>query len=164
MSNALAIRHTAEDSQARVNAASNAQVKRYWPGRAPDWYDGQQGPEAEASESSGDEREPEPEEEPAATSVAAPVIVKKASIATNALMLRGAEYSLLLHPLVLPQKQHALFAAYCRCELTLMVHQNLSANCPDPTGPGLCCLYLPFTHVGSHRPQPFQVHASLKAR
>lgn len=79
MSNALAIRHTAEDSQARVNAASNAQVKRYWPGRAPDWYDDERGPEAASSGSDDEEREPEPEEEPAATSVAAPVIVKKAS-------------------------------------------------------------------------------------
>lgn len=76
MSNALAIRHTAEDSQARVNAASNAQVKRYWPGRAPDWYEDQKDADAE-SESEEEEREPEPEEEPVTTSVTAPVVLKK---------------------------------------------------------------------------------------
>lgn len=78
MSNALAIRHTAEDSQARENAASNAQVKRYWPGRAPDWYDKDNAGEAE-SESGEDEKEPDLEEEPAATSIAAPVVLKKVS-------------------------------------------------------------------------------------
>ena len=84
MSNALAIRHTAEDSQARVNAASNAQVKRYWPGRAPDWYEDQKGADVE-SESEEEEREPPPEEEPAVTDIAAPVVLKKVGL-QNALV------------------------------------------------------------------------------
>ena len=77
MSNALAVRHTTADSTARSNAASAAQVKRYWPGRAPDWYEQQQAA-AEDSEEEED-REAEPEEETAATTVAAPVVLKKVS-------------------------------------------------------------------------------------
>ena len=77
MSNALAVRHTTADSTARSNAASAAQVKRYWPGRAPDWYEQQQAG-AEDSEPEEDQ-EAEPEEETAATTVAAPVVLKKVS-------------------------------------------------------------------------------------
>ena len=77
MSNALAIRHTREDDTARKNAESNAQAKRYWPGRAPEWREDDQ----EAMVADMDARnEPEAEEiedSLAATRIAAPVVVKK---------------------------------------------------------------------------------------
>lgn len=76
MSNALAVRRTAADSQAKQNAASSTHVKRYWPGRAPDWYDKDKAGEAE-EESEEEEKGAEPEDEPAVTAVAAPVVLKK---------------------------------------------------------------------------------------
>ena len=71
MSNATAIRQAAVDTAALKNAASAAQVKRYWPGRAPDWY------EEAAAEREEAEEAPEEDEEAAVTAVAAPVVLKK---------------------------------------------------------------------------------------
>ena len=76
MASALAIRHTREDDTARKNAENNAQVKRYWPGRAPDWVDENDAVPLDEEAEEEDEQE-ETEEAPAATRVAAPVIVKK---------------------------------------------------------------------------------------
>ncbi len=76
MSQALSIRHTAADSTARLNAQSSAQAKRYWPGKAPDWAEKD---ESREDESDIEEEEALEEDEPAATAVAAPVVLKKVS-------------------------------------------------------------------------------------
>ena len=81
MSSALAVRHTREDDTARRNAESNAQAKRYWPGRAPEW--GEQ--EARDAEDGDVKQEPETDEiedSLAATKIAAPVVVRKVWFAT----------------------------------------------------------------------------------
>ena len=78
MSQALSIRHTAADSTARLNAQSSAQAKRYWPGKAPDWAE----KDAEREEDIESEEEQAPEEdEPVATAVKPPVVLKKVDLA-----------------------------------------------------------------------------------
>jgi hypothetical protein len=79
MSQALNVRHTAADSTARTNAQSSGQVKRYWPGRAPDWVDKDKIEEVD-SDLEGDDKEEDEGEVAAATSIAAPVVLKKVTI------------------------------------------------------------------------------------
>ena len=82
MSQALSIRHTAADSTARLNAQSNAQAKRYWPGKAPDWAE--QDADRDADSDLEEERAPE-EEELVATEVSKPVVLKKVTHAKSML-------------------------------------------------------------------------------
>lgn len=77
MSQALNVRHTAVDHTARSNAQSNAQVKRYRPGIAPEWA------KIESSEAEKDDLQQDiasEDDEPVATTVAAPVILTKACL------------------------------------------------------------------------------------
>lgn len=74
MSQALNVRHTAADSTARLNAQSSAQVKRYWPGKAPEWAEKEEDREEDLE---SEEDKVSEEDEPAATTVAAPVVLKK---------------------------------------------------------------------------------------
>ena len=74
MSQALNVRHTAADSTARLNAQQHAQVKRYWPGKAPEWAENEAAAEGE---SDSEQEEVSEEDEPAATTVAAPVVLKR---------------------------------------------------------------------------------------
>ena len=78
MASALAIRHTREDDAARKNAESNQQVKRYRPGKKPEWTGEEEAALVDAVKLEDEvEEEEELIEAPAATRVAAPVIVKK---------------------------------------------------------------------------------------
>ena len=77
MSQALNIRHTAADSTARLNAQSSTQVKRYWPGKVPEWADKE---DIRDSESESEEDRASEEDEPAATTIAAPVVLKRVSL------------------------------------------------------------------------------------
>ena len=144
MSNALAVRHTTADSTARSNAANAAQVKRYWPGRAPDWYEQQQAAAEDSDEEEDREAEPE-EEEVAATTVAAPVVLKKvSSFASKYLTSLGSPDSRVTKAVLSTRPQLRLQperAALDLFLLWLLVHRNyLSFAAGKPH------LYIPEEH------------------
>ena len=114
----------------RQSAAEPGQVKRYWPGRAPDWYkeEKEEEEEEEEEQQSGEEAAPAAfgklavDDGPAFASaaVAAPTIVKKASyFLPSSRTLSGPCYQL-------PANSQARCS---RCQGTL---QALTAGLCDP--------------------------------
>jgi hypothetical protein len=62
---------SATDKEQEKGRVGQAAVKRYWPGKAPDWYnEKEEQPESEDEEASGEEEAAD------VTAIAAPVIIK----------------------------------------------------------------------------------------